>query len=50
MAGLLYRVTPNDPLTFAAAAGIVSLIALCACCVPAVRAGLLDPLLALRYE
>ena len=50
MASLLYRVTPNDPVTFVAVAGVVSAIALCACCGPAVKAGLVDPIIALRYE
>jgi len=50
MVSLLYRVRPNDPVTFVAVAGIVSLIALFACCGPAVKAGLLNPITALRYE
>jgi len=50
MTSLLYRVSPSDPVTFVAVAGVVSSIALCGCCGPAVKAGLVDPIIALRYE
>ena len=50
MRGLLYGVAPNDPTTFAAVSGLLVLIALAACIVPARRAMRVDPLVAFRYE
>lgn len=49
LAGLLYGVAANDPLTFAAMPVFVILIAALACYIPARRAAALDPLAALRY-
>lgn len=50
MASLLYQVTPDDPQILAAVAVILTANALLACWVPARRAVLVDPLIALRYE
>ncbi|RPI22196.1 MAG: ABC transporter permease, partial [Acidobacteria bacterium] len=47
---LLFGVTGHDPLTFAAAAAFVVVIALAAASIPARRATRVDPLIALRYE
>jgi ABC-type antimicrobial peptide transport system permease subunit len=47
---MLYEVTPMDPLTLAAGALVLSLIALFACYLPARRAARIDPMVALRYE
>jgi putative ABC transport system permease protein len=50
MSGLLFSVSASDPATFAAVAGLVVLVAMFACYIPARRAAKVDPMVALRYE
>ncbi len=50
MAGLLYQVQPLDPVTFGLVAMILTLVALAASYIPALRATRVDPLSALRAE
>ena len=40
----------HDPLTFAAVAAVLSMVALAACVLPAARASRVDPIVALRQD
>ncbi|HUH12674.1 MAG TPA: ABC transporter permease [Longimicrobiales bacterium] len=50
MAGLLYGVSPTDPLTLAAVSGVLLGVAAAACWLPALRAVRVDPVASLRAE
>ncbi len=50
MTRFLFGVSPNDPITYASVALVLSAIALAACWIPARRATRVDPGIALRYE
>jgi predicted permease len=50
LTGMIYGVSPADPMTFTVIATLLILVALLACYLPARRATKVDPLVALRSE
>jgi putative ABC transport system permease protein len=50
LAGMLYGVTPYDPVTLATVIGVVMLVAIVASLIPAVRASHVEPMQVLREE
>jgi len=49
-AGLLFEISPHDPLVLIGVAAILVLVAFVACWIPAYRASRLEPMAALRYQ
>ncbi|HXM11844.1 MAG TPA: ABC transporter permease [Terriglobales bacterium] len=50
LSSLLFNVPPYDPMTLAGVVAALAIISLCACYLPARRATLIDPIVALREE
>jgi putative ABC transport system permease protein len=50
LSSLLFEISPRDPITFAAVAGVLGLVALAGCAMPAWRATRVDPLTVLRMD
>jgi putative ABC transport system permease protein len=50
LSSLLFEISPRDPVTFAAVAGVLGLVALGGCALPAWRVTRVDPLTVLRMD
>ena len=50
VSSLLYGISPRDPMIMASAAGILSVIGIAACLIPAMRAARVNPVTALRVD
>jgi putative ABC transport system permease protein len=50
LASMLFNVRPNDPVTLAGVSGLIALVAVLACVIPARSATRVDPLVVLRQE
>lgn len=47
---MMFGISPHDPVTYGVVAGVMGLVAVVACLVPALRAGRTDPMETLRTE
>ena len=50
LAGLLYEISPRDPVTYAVVVGVLTLVGALACYIPARRASSVSPQTALRSD
>jgi ABC-type antimicrobial peptide transport system permease subunit len=50
LSNLLFEISPRDPITFAIVAGVLGIVSLFACALPAWRVTRVDPLKVLRME
>ena len=50
LTSLLFGITAHDPLVFAGNAGLLILIGMLACVIPALRATRVNPIIALRAK
>jgi ABC-type antimicrobial peptide transport system permease subunit len=48
LSGMLFGITPTDPVVFASVAGMLAVVAALAAYIPARHASMVDPLIALR--